>query len=251
MSARQMHCGNWVSRKMVTMAAVPALLFTGLSFATPWFLIGAIPLLVAGGYLVYARHAFSAEGGNVQGRIQDLVLEHVAWDGQGRALDVGCGDGYMAIELARRSPDAQVTGIDCWGGMWESSREACEANAREAGVAGRVTFQRASAARLPFEDDTFDLVVSNMVFHEVKDASDKTLVVKEALRVLREGGRFAFQDLFQDTQLYGSIDDLLRDLREAGISEVQFVDTGKSLFIPVLLRLPFMVGTISMIYGVK
>lgn len=251
MSAQQMRCGNWVSRKMITMAAVPALLFTGLSFATPWFPIGAIPLLVAGGYLIYARHAFSPEGGNVQGRIQDLVLEHAAWDGQGRALDVGCGDGYMAIELARRSPDAQVTGIDCWGGMWEYSHEVCEANAREAGVADRVTFQRASAAQLPFEDDTLDLVISNMVFHEVKDVADKTQVVKEALRVLREGGRFAFQDLFQDTQLYGSIDDLLRNLREAGISEVRFVATGESAFIPALLRLPFMVGTIGMICGVK
>jgi len=90
-----------------------------------------------------------------------------------------------------------------------------------------------------------------MVFHEVKDAADKTQVVKEALRVLREGGRFVFQDLFLIPQFYGSIDDLLRDLREAGISEVRFVATGESSFIPALLRLPFMVGTIGMICGVK
>lgn len=251
MSVQQMHRGNWVSQRLVAMTGAPAVVLGGLSFVSPYFLIGAVPLLLACGYLAYARHRFSPRGGNVQGQIQDLVMERVTWDGRGTVLDVGCGDGRMAIQLAQRFPGAQVTGIDYWGGMWEYSCQACEANARDAGVADRVTFQKASAARLPFEDGAFDLVISNMVFHEVKEVTDKTLVVQEALRVLREGGSFVFQDLFRVTQFYGRIDDLLRVLREGGVSRVDFVDTSASSFIPAPLRLPFMAGSIGMIHGVK
>ena len=62
----------------------------------------------------------------------------------------------------------------------------------------------ASAASLPFDNDSFDRVVSCMTFHEVRDAKDKTDSLAEALRVLRPGGRFAFVDPFADERVYGS-----------------------------------------------
>jgi len=55
--------------------------------------------------------------------------------------------------------------------------------------------------------------VSNLVFHEVKDTEDKRLVVKEALRVVKKGGDFAFQDLFHEEKIYGDIDDLSMRLK--------------------------------------
>ena len=98
---------------------------------------------------------------------------------------------------------AQVTGIDYWGERWEYSKNTCEANAKAEGVDDRVVFQKASALKLPFEDEYFDAAVSNLCFHEVSDAKDKREVIREALRVVKKGGKFAFQDLFLLKQIYG------------------------------------------------
>ena len=55
-----------------------------------------------------------------------------------------------------------------------------------------------------------------MTFHEVRDVSDKTASLAEALRVLEPGGRFAFVDLFDDPGFYQSRDRVLDALRDAG-----------------------------------
>lgn len=114
-----------------------------------------------------------------------------------------------------------------------------------------MTFQRASASALPFQDGFFDAAVSNFVFHEVKDVPDKKLVVREALRVVKKGGRFAFQDLFLLQSVYGEIGALLEAIRDWGVEEVAFVDTSNSDFIPQALKLPMMLGRIGIIYGKK
>jgi ubiquinone/menaquinone biosynthesis C-methylase UbiE len=179
------------------------------------------------------------------------VLGRLDWDGKGKALDIGCGNAPLTIKLVKKFPCAEATGIDYWGGMWEYSKSVCERNAASEGVADRVSFQKASASDLPFEDESFDAAVSNLVFHEVSDAKDKRDVIKEALRVVKKGGKFAFQDLFLVKRVYGEVDDLLETIRSWGIERVEFLNTSDSDFIPKSLRLPFMVGTIGILYGEK
>jgi SAM-dependent methyltransferase len=84
-------------------------------------------------------------------------------------------------------------------------------------------------------------VVSNLVFHEVRDVRDKKILLKEALRMVKPGGRFVFQDLFLWKQVYGPIDDLLVTINRWGIETVEFVNTSDSDFVPNTLKLPFMV----------
>lgn len=74
--------------------------------------------------------------------------------------------------------------------------EQCETNARLEGVWERIVFQKGDAAKLDFPDESFDGAVSKFVFHEVRRQPDKRLVVREALRVVKKGGAFAFHDLF-------------------------------------------------------
>nr|WP_231551485.1 class I SAM-dependent methyltransferase [Methanobacterium sp. SMA-27] len=114
-----------------------------------------------------------------------------------------------------------------------------------------MTFQKATASDLPFENNYFDAAVSNLVFHEVQDTKDKRDVIKEALRVVKKGGTFAFQDLFHEKRIYGDIEDLLETIRNWGVESVEFSSTKDSKFIPKALKLPFMVGTIGIIYGKK
>lgn len=242
---------NWVSTKFIVAPLLMGALFLGLTLVWPGFIVLAAPCLLAGVYFVYARHAFSPRGRNIQARLWAAVLDRLDWDGKGQALDIGCGNGPLTVALARRHPDGRVTGIDTWGKAWDYAKTACERNAEAAGVAGQTDFQKASASALPFEDETFDAAVSNFVFHEVVDVKDKRALIKEALRIVEKGGRFAFQDLFLVKPIYGEIEDLLETIRGWGIAEVAFVDTSASDFIPTALKLPFMLGQVGIIYGTK
>ena len=247
----ELNYGNWVSAKLVYITAVIALLFLGLSIVLPVLIIGAVIFFLPFVYFAYARYSFSPSGGNIQARIQNLVLDYLDWDGEGKALDIGCGNASLTIRIAKKYPNAEITGIDYWGGMWEYSKGVCEMNAEIEGISKRITFERASASALPFDDESFDVAVSNLVFHEVRSSRDKKYVIKEALRVVRKGGKFVFQDLFLWKMLYGEVDDLLETIRSWGIERVEFVDTSVSDFIPKALKLPFMLGKIGILHGRK
>jgi len=243
--------GNWVSARLILAPGVLGIALGILSFFIPLLFILALILIVCSVYFAYARYQFSSRGGDVQTKIQELVFDYLKWDGDGEALDIGCGNGPLTLCLAKKYSTAKATGIDYWGSSWEYSIKVCEKNAQIEKVSKRVFFQQASAAKLPFEDGAFDAVISNLTFHEVRDVKDKQELVREALRVVKKGGKFAFQDLFLWKAVYGSVDDLLTAIKSWGIEQVEFVDTSGSKFIPGALKLPFMVGTIGIIYGQK
>jgi len=76
-----------------------------------------------------------------------------------RALDLGTGTGEAAFRIARRFPEAEVVGVDLSAGMIEQARAKAPPE-----LAGRVRFEQGDAARLPYEDGAFDLVVlANMI----------------------------------------------------------------------------------------
>jgi SAM-dependent methyltransferase len=244
--------GNWVPSKFVYVPGALSLLFAGLAYLLPALAAIAVVLFLCFLYFSYARHLFSPQGGDIQTSILDLVLDRLeGWDGQGRVLDIGCGNGPLAIRIAKRYPQAEVVGVDTWGATWEYGQSVCDRNASIEGVADQVAFQRARASSLPFDDGVLDLVVSNLVFHEVRDVRDKTVLLKEALRVLKRGGMFVLQDLFLWKQVYGDADDLLATIRGWGIETVELVDTSRSDFIPAVLKLPFMLGTVGILAGRK
>ena len=243
--------GNWVSKKFIHIPGVISLVFFGLALLFPVLVILAALFLLVSIYFAYARYQFTPQGGNLQHQIRELVLAHLDWDGKGQALDIGCGNAALTIMLAHKYPKARVIGIDYWGKKWGYSKNICERNARVEGVNERVTFQTASASALPFGDECFGAIVSNLVFHEVSDTRDKREVIREAFRVAKKGSKFVFQDLFLAKRIYGDIDDLLGTIRSWGIRKVEFIETRKAAFIPRMLKLPFMLGTIGLVTGEK
>jgi ubiquinone/menaquinone biosynthesis C-methylase UbiE len=236
---------------MIYLSVFAGFVFSGLGFLFWVLAIPAVLFFLAAVYFLYARHQFSSQGGNVQDRIWKLVLTNLDWNGDGKALDIGCGNGALTIKLAQKHPKAHVIGIDYWGKRWEYSKNICERNAEIEGVSERVAFQKASAVSLPFADEYFDAAVSNFVFHEVSDAKDKRELIREALRVVKKGGKFSFQDEFLIKQFFGDIDDLIETIKSWGISKVGFVQTRDADFIPRALKLPFILGTMGIISGEK
>jgi ubiquinone/menaquinone biosynthesis C-methylase UbiE len=242
---------NWVSAKLIIGPGMIAVLFLALGLIYWAFLIPAGLLALITGYFAIARRIFSASGGDIQNRVQDLVVSHIEWDGSRKALDIGCGNGPLTVKLGQRYPKAGIVGVDFWGRNWDYSLNTCNENARLAGVEGRVTFQKASASKLPFEDASFDLVVSNLVFHEVQDVEDKRVSIHEALRVLKPGGVFVLQDLFLIKAYYGTPEELVNKVLGWGVKKAEFIRTCDEAFIPKWVKLPFMVGTLSILKGVK
>ncbi len=249
--------GNWIRKRILLVFLSIGVILLALAILPPNLpLLLRIALLIPAGlflagfaYFTYAYVQFSARGGDLQAVLREFVLDQLAWDGTGQALDIGTGNGPLAIRLAKKYPQARVTGIDFWGKAWEYSQAACIHNAEIEGVADRVTFRQASASHLPFEEGAFDVAVSHFVFHEVADTADKREVIREALRVVRPGGEFCFQDMFFDAKVYGAPEDLLAVIRGWGIAEVRIIDTRARVRIPRLLRPRQMLGSMGILYG--
>lgn len=104
---------------------------------------------------------------------RNLFLEVVP-PSSGRTLDLGCGEGRLARDLAAQGYD--VVGVDASPTMLAAAREA----------APEMELRIADAADLPFSDASFDLVVAFMSF---QDVDDLTGAVRESARVLVPGGR--------------------------------------------------------------
>jgi SAM-dependent methyltransferase len=257
MNRERPNYGNWIRLRVVIAFLVVGLTLAGASLlpTSPFLRIMLIILAVfqlgMGLYLLYVYAQFASWGGGFQEKLWELLLDHLASAGQGWALDIGTGNGALAIRLAKRCPALHVVAVDYWGRGWEYTRAVCERNARLEGVDKRVVFHKASAASLPFKDGAFDHVVSHFVFHEVTDLPDKREAIREALRVLRPGGTFAFQDMFLDEAMYGAPADLVETLRAWGVSEVRFVESGSELAIPRLLRNRRALGNAALLVGRK
>lgn len=249
---------SWVSKvllyRMITVwiaLVIIGVIFHPYKLVTLIFGIASVVLLGMILLFYYAYYKFSTSGGDIQGRVSDLVTQKIAIDSSGRLLDIGCGSGVLSVELALKCPQLTIQAIDYWGSMWGYSKEKCEDLAEKYGTSDRICFEKGSASTLPFADETFDIVISNMVFHEVADAKDKREVIKEALRVLKKGGQFVFQDLFLSEKLYGKTDDLLRYIERTGISSVSLEKTKDQIEIPSMLNSPLFFGNAALLFGVK
>lgn len=145
-----------------------------------------------------------------------------------RALDVGCGSGLLTINLAKKHPDSFVIGVDKWGAEYASfSKRRCEENAAIEGI-DNISFTKADATALPFEDESFDAVISNYVYHNIP-SSDRQSILLESLRVLKKGGSFAIHDIFSKTK-YKDMDAFVEKLQKMGYQKVELVDTTQGLF---------------------
>lgn len=124
------------------------------------------------------------------------ILDELNLRGDERVLDVGCGRGAVLTMVAERLPRGLVVGIDLWtADQSGNGHEAAERNMFAEGVRERCEIVTGDMKSMPFPNASFDVVVSSLAIHNVRNREGREQAVREIARVLASGGRVAVVDL--------------------------------------------------------
>jgi arsenite methyltransferase len=174
---------------------------TGLLAGAQWAkrrdkrLIGSLAMGGAAAVLGVAASYFYSTGPGKLSVWKDL-LDELDLRGDELVLDIGCGRGAVLISAARRLHKGRATGADIWRlrDQTGNSRAAAQRNAEIEGVSERIELVNGDARDLPFPPESFDVVLSNLVFSNIAGSEERGRALREAVRVLRPGGQMRIVD---------------------------------------------------------
>jgi len=150
--------------------------------------------------------------------VRQRILDAVPWRGDEAVLDVGCGSGMLLNGAAARLETGSALGIDIWAKHGGGGNLALLLkHAQKEQVADRISFQEVDARKMPFEDATFDVVLSSWAMHHIsRSRADFENLVGEMLRVLKPGGTIVVLDIAH------MVEALAARMEEAGLQvEIQ------------------------------
>jgi ubiquinone/menaquinone biosynthesis C-methylase UbiE len=130
-------------------------------------------------------------------RLASKLVEGLSLGPDAKVLDVGCGHGLLLITAAKRLRTGKAIGLDLWQTEDQAgnSPEATLANARLEAVADRIELKTGDARQIPFEDSSFDAVVSSWALHNIYERAGRERAIREIARVLKPGGCAAIVDI--------------------------------------------------------
>ncbi len=134
-------------------------------------------------------------------KMNQVLASHLGIRSGQRILDAGCGVGGSAIWLAK-TYNVEVVGITPVASQVARARR----YAQEQGVADRVSFEQQDYTHTRFPDASFDVV---WAMESVCHAPDKRLVLAEARRMLRPGGRLGIVEYMRTSRPYTTVDEAL------------------------------------------
>ncbi len=161
-----------------------------------------------------ASYLYTTRAGKL--RVWADLLRDQKLRGDEQVLDVGCGRGVVLLTAARSVPRGKATGIDLWQVQDQSgnSESTTRENAKREGLSDRIELTTGDMRKLPFDDASFDLVVSSLAIHNVPSVEGRDKAIEEIFRVLKPGGRILVAD-FKFTGDYAA------RLRASGASKVE------------------------------
>lgn len=151
---------------------------------------------------------------------RDKLIGRIEWKGDEQVLDVGCGRGLILVGAALRLTTGTAVGVDIWQSEDLSGNrdDVPLKNAALEGVAERVTVQTADMRRMPFADNSFDVVLSRAAIHNLYSSTDRETAIREIARVLRPGGRAVIADIRHHREY-------MKTFKDAGCRDVRLLDS--------------------------
>lgn len=179
------------------LVSVPFFFLSILSFQIEnpiWFWLGLLYTLLAGlslfltgCWMLYATRL-------TKPKIARQLIADLNLRGNEKLLDLGCGRGLFLIEAAKRLPNGKATGIDLWQKK-DQSGNSIEQTLRNMQLEKvNCEIKTGDLRSLPFEDASFDAIVSSLVIHNIPDGEGRERALSEMLRVLKPGGQFTLLD---------------------------------------------------------
>lgn len=176
------------------------------TLAGPGMGVAWVPFLCALGMAVaFVLYAHATRRGKFA--VWEGLLDELELRGDERLLDLGCGRGAVLLAGARRLPEGRAVGVDLWRGVDQSgnAQRGTSRNAEAEGVHDRVELHTGDLRDLPFGDGEFDVVLSSLAIHNIKDVEGRRRAVAEAVRVLSPGGRLVIVDIGRSVALYRDV----------------------------------------------
>lgn len=125
------------------------------------------------------------------------LIHHARFAPGQRVLDLGCGTATLTILIQQTHPDVEIIGLDGDPKVLAIGR----AKVHQAGV--EITLDEGMAFQLPYADNSFDRVVSSLVFHHLTH-ENKQRTLREVYRVLRPGGQLFVVDFGKPRSALGN-----------------------------------------------
>ncbi|MBX5484660.1 MAG: methyltransferase domain-containing protein [Myxococcaceae bacterium] len=120
------------------------------------------------------------------------LVEGIPTDRPLRIVDLGCGPGVSTFEIARVRPAHDtICGLDFARGMLEEAKRRARDPENRDLPAGRITWLRGDAGRLPFRDGSIDVLTGHSFLYLLPD---RAAALRECRRVLRPGGRLVLME---------------------------------------------------------
>jgi Methylase involved in ubiquinone/menaquinone biosynthesis len=161
-----------------------------LYYPDSWMKYAGVYCLIFGFYMIY-----SSKIGKY--KIRNKMLKRLTLKGSEIALDVGCGRGLMLNGIAASLTSGKSYGVDIWSVKDQSGNnyDAVMKNAKIEDTQNKIEVINSDMRKLPFQDNYFDVIVSSLSIHNLKNNKERKMALIEIARVAKSGCKLAILDI--------------------------------------------------------
>ena len=152
-------------------------------------------------------------------RHRDRILRLIDWKGDELVLDIGTGLGLLMNGAAKQLTSGKAIGIDIWNkeDLSKNSSDLTWLNAELEGVADKIEIKNENILQTNFQDNYFDVVLSNLCLHNIKNKEERQKACGEIHRILKKNGTALISDFKNINEYISEFRKLEMDTEKVGI----------------------------------